>query len=325
MKLARIFGLLFLFSFGFTIFVTQLSLPGSRGEHVRINVASGESIQNISETLKEHGLITSASAFRLYLKSREIDTSIKTGTFVIERGMSFEEIADILVSGEGSETSVTIPEGFTIAQIDDLLAEMGLIETGEAVDCAKTCDFSSFEFLSGKSPEGYIFPDTYFVNALDFSPKNFLERLIGTFKNKVIDGLAEDLDSSKRSLKEVVIMASLIERETSTNEERPVVSGILWKRYDAGRGLDVDATVRYALNKPTGPLTKADLESTSPYNTRKFAGLPPGPIANPGLASIRAALNPEDSSYWYYLHGSDGQIYYAETNDEHNVNKAKYL
>ena len=120
-------------------------------------------------------------------------------------------------------------------------------------------------------------------------------------------------------------MASLIERETRTAEERPIISGILWKRFDAERGLDVDATVRFVLGKATGALTKEDLEVDSAYNTRRRRGLPPGPIANPGLASLEAALHPEDSTYWYYLHGKKGEIHYSETNDEHNEKKEKYL
>jgi UPF0755 protein len=120
-------------------------------------------------------------------------------------------------------------------------------------------------------------------------------------------------------------MASLIERETSSDDEREIVSGILWKRLSADQGLAVDATVRYALGKITEALTKDDLSIDSAYNTRKYRGLPPGPIANPGLKSIKAAINPKDSPYFYYLHGKDGQIRYSETNDEHNLKKAKYL
>ena len=264
---------------------------------------------------------------------------MSAGTYLIPRDASFSDIAEWLSSGEGKETVVTIPEGYTIAQIDALLAAMDLIEEGELLECVQTCDFSSFAFLpsaeglalspsanSGQARvEGYLFPDTYFVDVTTFVPKFFLERLLGTFRTSVIEGLATDMEVSGRPLHEVMTMASLIERETRTNEERPVVSGILWKRFDSGRGLDVDATVRYILEKSTGTLTKEDLEVDSPYNTRRYRGLPPGPIGNPGLASIRAALDPEDSLYWYYLHDQDGNIRYAETNDEHNLNKAKYL
>ena len=173
--------------------------------------------------------------------------------------------------------------------------------------------------------EGYLYPDTYFIVLDDFTPESFLKRLLKTFETKVIDGLHEDFKKTDRSMHDIVTMASLIEEETRTNDERPTVSGILWKRFDAGAGLGVDATVRYILEKPTGALTVSDLNSNSLYNLRKFRGLPPGPIASPSLANIRAALHPKETPYWYYLHDTDGQIHYAETNEDHNMNKYKYL
>jgi UPF0755 protein len=332
MKALRLFGFLFLVSFGTTIFIAQLATGPEETTPMRITVDSGESVRDIAQTLKEQGAIRSVTLFRLYLKSHGLDTGIRPGTFYIEPGMSFADIAKILDEGAGREMPITIPEGFTVAQIDALLAEKGLTEIGAVIDCAKHCDFSTFEFLpqnAGENPggklEGYLFPDTYFVNPVDFVPKFFLERMLGNFRTKVVEALAGDIESSGYSLQEEMTMASLIERETRTEEERPIVSGILWKRFDASQGLAVDATIRYALDKPTEALTKIDLQTDSPYNTRKYRGLPPSPIANSGLQSIQAALHPQDSEYWYYLHGNDGQIRYAKTNDEHNANKAKYL
>ena len=334
MKFLRALSFLFLLSFGATIFFLQMAGSGAEPRAIEIQVTRGMSVPELAKTLKEHGIITSTIAFRWYLKSKELDTGIRTGTFTIPPNASFAQIAEILASAEGKELSLTIPEGYTVAQIDALLAEKSLIQTGALLACAEGgCDFSSFEFLPEDAPrgghggrlEGYLFPDTYFVNPDEFVAKFFLERMLGTFRTRVVEVLESDIASSGRSLEEIVTMASLIERETKTDEERPMVAGILWKRLDATRGLDVDATVRYALQKPVEPLTKDDLENRSPYNTRRFAGLPPGPIANAGLKSIQAALHPQESRYWYYLHGSDGMIRYAETNEEHNANKVKYL
>jgi len=309
MKLFRVLGFLFLLSFGSTIFFTQFVLPGD-ATSTSLTIESGMTVREVADVLKEHGVITSAMAFRWYVKNRGLDTGIQPGQVEIPRGAGFAEIAALLSEREGRQMRITIPEGFTIAQIDALLTEKGLIEAGAFAACTEE-----------HCMEGYLFPDTYFVDPTEFDPMAFATRLRATFDARVMD----ELSDSDRSLDQIVIMASLIERETRTDEERPIVSGILWKRFDAGRGLDVDASVRYALGKETGPLTKSDLENPSPYNTRRHAGLPPGAIANPGLKSIRAALNPEESEYWYYLHGKDGQIRYAVTNEEHNVNKAKYL
>jgi UPF0755 protein len=332
MKMVRVLGLLFLFSFGATIFFVHTILPGQSMGGVRVEIASGEDLGNIAEELQRKGIVRSAALFRVYLKYRGLDRHIKSGTFLVSPGSSFSELAELLMGAEGHEMVVTIPEGFTVAQIDERLASLGLTEAGDLLRCAEECDFSSFAFLPPPYPgghggriEGYLFPDTYYISVPDFVPKFFAERLLGTFRSRVIEGFAVDLATSKRSLHELVTMASLIEREAKTDEERSVISGILWKRLDAGRGLDVDATVRYGLRKPSGELTKDDLQHRNAYNTRRHVGLPPGPIANPGLASIKAALHPQESEYWYYLHGKDGQVHYSKDNDEHNTKKARFL
>ena len=170
-----------------------------------------------------------------------------------------------------------------------------------------------------------MYPDTYFVIAAEFTAESFAKRLLSTFQKKIVEGLYKEAEGNPRSLAEIITMASLIEEETREDDERAPVSGILWKRYDSNLGLGVDATVRYILNKPTDAITVADLNTNSPYNTRKFRDLPPGPIANPGYESILASLYPKETKYWYYLHGNDGEIRYAVSNGEHNLNRHKYL
>lgn len=314
----------------------QLSLrPVDVGSTVRktIKVASGMSVVEIANLLDQNDLIRSPKAFVLAVKLGGDQGSLQAGSFVLRPSQSTPEIIALLKDGKAEEMILTIPEGFTVLDIEQLLVEKGLIENGDVRDCLDRCDFVSFEFLPSSSGlaerggilEGYLYPDTYYIEVDDFVTKFFLERLLTTFRNKVLEPFQEDITASNRSLQEIITMASLIEEETRTAGERAVVSGILWKRYDAGSGLGVDATTRYILNKPTGPLTVADLNDLSPYNTRKFRGLPPGPIASPGIASIRAAINPQESPYWYYLHAPDGQIHYATTNEEHNVNKYRYL
>jgi len=315
--------------------------PVEPGSPVRVSVQipKGAMVSDIARLLKEEDIIRSSLVFTLYVRFHGLDRLLQAGSFILRPSMSVTDLVSVLTRGFADELIITIPEGFTVQDIDALLAEKGITETGAVVACARTCDFSSFEFLPKtlkgpvlRSPEpvegrleGYLFPDTYFVTVEEFQPKLFLERMLSTFRRRVVQPFAKEIAESGRSLHELITMASLIEEETRTNEERPIVSGILWKRLKAGMGLDVDATIRYILGKPQGVLTEEDLRVNSPYNTRKFRGLPPGPIANPSLSSIRAALRPQDSPYWYYLHDSQGNIRYAKTNDEHNVNKAKYL
>lgn len=307
---------------------------GSAAERT-VKISGGMSVGNIAGLLEEEGIIRSSVAFTMFVRLSGVGKNLQAGTFVLSPAMETADIVEVLRTGKAREIAVTVPEGFSLNDVDALLAKKGLMEPGAAIDCARRCDFSSFTFLpfgfaQGLAPrggvlEGYLFPDTYYAEPANFVPKFFLERMLGEFRRRVVDGLAKDLRSSKRSLHEVVTMASLIEEEAKTDSERPVIAGILWKRLDGKVGLDVDATIRYALAKPRDPLTAADLRADSPYNTRRYRGLPPGPIASPGLQSIRAAFRPQQSDYWYYLHGKDGKVHYAVTNDEHNVNKAKYL
>lgn len=297
-------------------------------------VEKGSSTATIAENLREKKLIRSTWAFKTYARLHGKSGDLKAGTFILNPAMDTPEIIEAISGGKTAEESITIPEGFTVKDIDALLAEKGIIEAGELQKCANTCDFSTFDFLPadtskqaerGGKLEGYLYPDTYYVDVADFVPKFFLERMLGAFRSKVVNADVAGIKNSKRTLHEIVTMASLIEEETRKASERPVVSGILWKRLDEGMGLYVDASNRYILNKPTAAITVNDLNMDSPYNLRKYRGLPPGPIASPSLSSIEAALHPQSSPYYYYLHGTDGQIHYAVTNDEHNVNRAKYL
>lgn len=308
-----------------------------------VTIAVGLAVSDIAHVLEAKGIIRSAFAFSLYARFHGSQAALQAGEFILEPAMAVPDVIIALQKAKPIEASVTIPEGFTVSDIDALLAKKGLIDAGVFTRCAQTCDFSGYSFLptgaampAGRSlgegrakrggrVEGYLFPDTYSVFTSNFDTEKFLKRLLETFRTRVVSGLERDFASSKRSLHEIITMASLIEEETKADEERSVVSGILWKRFEAKQGLGVDATVRYILEKPTSAITTADLDVDSPYNLRKYRGLPPGAIANPGLESIKAALHPVTSQYWYYLHGKDGVIRYAVTNDEHNRNKAQYL
>ncbi len=311
----------------------RLQLRALHGEDnaQMITIPAGTSVQGIGAMLEEKDIIRSAIAFRI--RARGSEKPLQAGSFLLSPSMNTDAVIDALTGGKEVQMKITIPEGYTVKDIDALIASKGIAATGAVLECARTCPFPSFEFLPknkdlakrGGQVEGYLYPDTYFVSTSNFQPQYFIERLLSTFRTRVISEFQADVTASKRTWQEIISMASLIEEETRTSAERAVVSGILWKRYDAKHGLDVDAALRYVLDKPSAAITKNDLQLDSPYNLRRFRGLPPGPITNPSTASIKAALRPESSPYWYYLHGNDGQIRYAVTNDEHNLNKSKYL
>lgn len=298
---------------------------------VPFTVPSGAGLATIADDLEAKGLVKSSFAFSTHVRLNGRDHLLRAGAYVLQPSMSAPDILEVLTGGAAGEVSVTIPEGYTVADIDRLMAAKGFTATGAILECSKSCAFAEFGFLPapavgpGGQVEGYLYPDTYFVGGEGSDPEAFLGRLLTTFKAKVIDGLAAEIAASGKPLHEIVTMASLIEEEAANDAERPVISGILWKRLDEGIILGVDASVRYAVGKRTEPLTRTDLEIDSPYNIRARAGLPPGPITNAGIASIKAALAPESSPYYYYLHGSDGNIRYATTNDEHNRNRQLYL
>lgn len=307
--------------------------PGSDRREL-FDVQSGESARTILSRLEERGVIRSALAGKIHLSLGGNAGALQAGTFVLRPSMSFEEVIETIATGKAEEVVLTIPEGSTVVEIDRLLASRGLATTGALLLCAKSCDLSAFPFLPAASSvvepgnrlEGYLYPDTYYVETVGFDVQAFVVRLLGTFESKVIDGRAADLQASGRSLADIVAMASLLELESRGQEEQKMVSGILWKRLDEGMQLGVDAAVLYAVGKSTsGGPTGADLAVESPYNLRRVRGLPPGAIGNPGLGAIDAALNPVASEYYYYLHDAQGAIHYGRTLEEHNANKARHL
>ncbi len=310
--------------------------PANGGNDVRsiVTIPSGSSVSSIAQLLSKQGLIRSPFFFSWFVRLHSDQSRLLAGTYVLYPSLSTPEVVNILMGSHAPEMTVTIPEGFTVKDIDALLAAKGLSASGDLLHCAQTCDFQTFMFLprQGKDAaerggmlEGYLFPDTYFVTREQFFSKFFVERLLGVFRQRVSVGLAKDIAASGHSLSDIVTMASLVEAETRTDAERPIVAGILWKRYEKHMSLGVDASVRYILGKKSASLTESDLSIDSPYNLRKFRGLPPGPISNPGLSSIEAALHPQASPYFYYLHDANGQIHYAVTNDDQNVNRERFL
>ena len=289
-------------------------------DRVSIDIVQGSTLNRIAEKLEEEELIRDASVFELYSRWNRLSQKYQAGSFVIQKNLTFSEIADVLQHGKGSEIKITIPEGSTVEQIDNILAKKSLIEAGEFIECTNFCNFS-FEI---DSLEGQLFPSTYFVNPQTFSEKMFISRLYNTFKQQIAP-YRTNIAESGRTLNEIVIMASMIERESNIEAEMPQVADVLWKRLDERIHLGVDATTRYELNDWKRPLYTEDFEKESPYNTRRNYGLPPTAISNPGLPALKAAIFPEENPYYYYLHDRKGQIHFAEDLDGHVRNKQLYL
>lgn len=309
----------------------------SNTKNITFDIQPGDSGQTVTENLKQKGLITNSYFFYWYLDQENLGYLIQSGRFVLSPSMPPMEIANNITSGKG-QMALTIPEGWTSQKIDNELMEMGLIQSGEfttAVQAYQTyfsaTDFEIFPYPwllqnDGTIPslEGYLFPETYYTDPSTFTCDGLITRLLDTFESKFLSSEnLEKIAASGRSLNDIVIIASIVEREALFDEDRPLIAGILWKRLDNGWKLDADSTLVYITG---GELTAEDLSIDSPYNTRLYKGLPPTAISNPGLPSLEAALNPEASDYWFYLNDqATGQAHYGATLEEHNQNIQDWL
>jgi len=285
--------------------------PAKFKDETTIKIERGSNLTQISKKLKEDGLIRSQFWFKSFVEIFGGDTAVKAGDYHFEKPISTPTLAWRLSIGKYSlnPIRVTVPEGLNVRQMSELFA-------------GKFDLFDKEEFIKD-ALEGYLFPDTYFFlpNA---SSSGVIEKMNAQFGD-VITALQEKIGNSGKSFEDVITMASLVEEEAHTKEDRRIISGILWKRLGLGIPLQVDASFSYVNGKNTYELTLVDLEVDSPYNTYRNLGLPPTPISNPGLDSILAALEPIDSDYLYYLSDLDGNIYYAEDFDGHQKNRELYL
>lgn len=276
-------------------------------------IVKGSSASQIGNKLESGGLIKSALAFKIYVRLTGQSGKLQSGEFRLSPSFTLFQNVTALFSGP-VELWVTIPEGL---RREEIAAKF-------ATSLGKDTVFTNEFLLASKGKEGYLFPETYLFPT-EASAAAIVKKMTDTFNTK-IQGLTSKVPNL--AFFESVTLASIIERETKTDAERPMVAGILINRLDAGMPLQVDAAVQYAVgnSKNWWPiLSLADLKIDSKYNTYKYAGLPPAPIANPGLSSLKAALAPTSNDYWYYIHDSEGQIHYAKTLAEHNANVAKYL
>lgn len=301
----------------------QLQAPSREETPTRFVIKPGQPVTQIAKNLKEAGLIKNALAFRFLVARMGIAKNIQAGDFRLYPNMSAKEIAQLLTHG-AIDLWVTFPEGLRKEEMAEIIEAQLKTPENEAYV------FDKKEFIR-LAQEGYMFPDTYLI-AKDATAQDIVTRLKTTFEQKVDESLFEKGRKNNLEREQLIILASLIEKEAKTNEERPIIAGILLNRLNIQMALQVDATVQYAkgydsANDRWWPQVTADDNQSidSPFNTYLNIGLPPAPIANSGLDSIRAAAEPADTNYMYYLHDSDGKIHYAETIEEHNRNIQEYL
>ncbi len=345
MKKTEIIAILIIFIFIFgAISLFYLSLPVAREQTEKVfEIKKGESIFEIAKHLEEEGFIKNRYLFVGLAVLRGKERQLKAAKYILSPSMTPQEILDILSKGKAPVVKITIPEGWSLKEIAQYLEDKNLCQKEEffeivgwpGVDYSKeknlsqAQDFSNeFPFLKDKpknvSLEGYLFPDTYFVKRTA-TCQEIVKMFLENFSKKLTPDLQEEIKKQKKTIFEIVTMASLLEKEVKTKEDKEIVAGILWKRQKAGIPLQVDATISYITGRKTTKITFEELQIDSPYNTYKYLGLPLGPISNPGIESILAAIYPKQSNYWYYLSTPEGETIFSKTLFQHNKNKAKYL
>ncbi|NPV27358.1 MAG: endolytic transglycosylase MltG [Firmicutes bacterium] len=296
------------------------------GEPVVVNIPPQASTVKIGQMLYEQGLIRNTTFFYIYTKYRKVDYRLQAGEYTLSPQMSLPQIVDKLVRGEVRTYSFTIPEGYTIKQIADLLAQKGFVDREKFL--AATKDSYDFDFLDGVSPgenqlEGFLFPSTYQITR-GTSEREIVRMMLKRFDQVATPELRAQARERNLSVREWVTLASLIEKEAKVSEERPIIAGVLYNRLRLGMPLQVDATILYALGEHRERVLYRDLEVDSSYNTYRHTGLPPGPIASPGEDSLKAALNPTNHNYLYYVSRNDGTHEFTTSLAEHNVARQRY-
>lgn len=293
-----------------------------------VEVTADDTVKTVADKLEDAGLIKYKWFFRLFAAVANADEKIGMGTYELNTDMDYRALIMGMRSSAGNMTAetvtVTIPEGYTVSQIIKLLAKNGVASEETLLKVAQTYQFD-YDFIDNTSEdisrlEGYLFPDTYefYANITSESQvgKEVFGKLITTFNSKLDDELLEQMAAKGYDLKDIVTIASLIEKETDGTDQGRIAS-VIYNRLE-GPGdkagtygmLQIDASLLYALPDHEGAITSADMETDSRYNLYKYAGLPPTPIANPGLNAIQAALEPEETDYYYYALGTDGRHHY---------------
>lgn len=301
-------------------------------------VRLGESAEEIARRLESAGLIPDATLFRIRVRLEGAESDLAAGEYELSPSMRPSEILAILVQGRTKQSPlVTIPEGWRAEEIADRLAARGVGTAEEFMRVVRDGQSSSPALASrpaGASLEGYLFPETYAIDAKS-TPESMAQRMVEQFEAQFTTEMREKASRLGMSVHQIVILASVIEREAVVPSERPLMAGVFYNRLNAGMLLQADPTVQYALtvSDPEAQrkhgwwkkgLTAEDLEIDSPYNSYRYPGLPPGPICNPGLASLRAAVEPATTDYVYFVAKPDGSHAFAKTLDEHNANVARY-
>lgn len=316
--------------FGFTILVflylMQIYLPNSMSvNELEFFIKKGQSVTTIANNLKDNGFIKNTTLFKGFVFITGNSSNLKSGRYILSKNFSLNNIVQMFIQAETQGLEITLIEGWDKNDVAKYLEEKNICAQKEFLD-AMNNSFNDINILEDKPKnmdlEGYIFPDTYKLGD-DFDVDSIIRKTILNLDKKISEELKNEIKNEKKSIFEIITMASLIEKEVITKEDKAIVSGILWKRLESKMPLQVDATINYLSGNST--IFQQDLNIDSSYNTYKYLGLPPGPICNPGLDSIIAAVYPQKTAYWYYLSKPDKTTVFSKNLKEHNIARARYV
>ena len=310
--------------FGWSWVKLQRPYQGYEGTEKAVTIEQGTAVGEILQKLEREGVIADAKLARSYLIYFMGDPTIQAGQYVFEGPLTTAEVLDKLVSGDVVTKSVTLVEGLTLEETAEQLSRQGFGRREVFLDIMRSPELISSFDPDAPDLEGYLFPETYSF-ASGTSERQVVSTMVKTFKDR-FEGEVRPLlaeGPQGRTVRQVVTLASIVEKEAQVESERPIIAAVYQNRVDRGIGLHADPTVIYALKRVgrwNGNIRRDDLRIDSPYNTYRYAGLPPGPIASPGLASLKAAAAPSDVPYLYFVSRNDGSHVFAETLAEHNRN-----
>ncbi|MFH0779585.1 MAG: endolytic transglycosylase MltG [Parcubacteria group bacterium] len=294
------------------------------------SIEKGQGVGDIAKNLQCQGFLKKPNLFKIYVWLNGYRAKFFDGVYDLRTDMSVKQLVDALIGQRdlNREAEIKILEGWTDQDIDAYLAKQGLIQKNDFVEYSN--DYNSFDYplvldrASGASLQGYFYPDTYRVYR-QADAEAIAKKMLDNFSDKLTPELRQEIKRQKKSIFEVVILASIVEKEISGYENRQIVAGIFQKRLKIGMALQSDATVNYITKKGLASPSLDDTKVDSLYNTYKYKGLPPGPICNPSIEAIKAVIYPGLTTYWYFLTTPDGKAYFGATYDEHLKNKYKYL
>lgn len=325
---ASFFILASIFFFLLFLFYIYVPLNPYSQEKIVFTVYKGWGDEEVARNLKAAGIIRSDYFFRIYTLLSLKHHLLKAGTYELSPRMSVYQIVDKMKKGEVIKNKITILEGWDLKKIGAYLESKNICSNQEFFSIVQKNFLNDFDFLKDKPPdadlEGYLFPDTYEIVEGEGCEK-IIRRMLSNFDQKLTPELREEINKQGKTIFEIIIMASILEKEAKREEDKRIISGILWKRIQANMPLQVDATVNYITGKNLPAISLQDKEIDSPYNTYKYKNLPKGPISTPSLESIKAAIYPKESHFWYYLSTPEGEIIFSKTFEEHKIAKQKYL